>query len=97
MAHCNPAFSPFVMRPAARPPYLPSLLFPFSAFQHFSFYPSPFLELAKRQPRGKPLVRGKIHGVLPKFRPPLLRQRTQHLPLRKLLSAFWEVLHTVPF
>jgi hypothetical protein len=26
----------FVMRPAARPPYLPSLLFPFSAFQRFS-------------------------------------------------------------
>ena len=73
----------FDMRPAAWPPYLPSLLFSISvfqyfsisAFQHFSFYQKS--TLAKRQPRRKPLGLGEIHDLLPSVQSPLLRQRTQ--------------------
>jgi len=36
-----------------------------SAFQIFSFYLTPSLKLAKRRPRGKPLVLGEIHDLLP--------------------------------
>ena len=70
------------------PPARSSL--PISAFQHFSFYQkSP---LAKRQPRGKPLVRDEIHDLLPRFQLPLHRKRTQHLLLRNPLPAFCQDL-----
>ncbi len=36
-------------------------------------------ELAKRQPRRKPLILGEINDLLPSVQSPLLRQRTQHL------------------
>ena len=65
-----------------------------SAFKIFSFYLTPSLELAKRQLRGKPLVRGETHDLLPRFQYSPLRQRTQHLLLRNPPPSFCQDLHT---
>ena len=67
----------------------------FSESQLFSFYHK--FPLAKRQPRGKPLVRGEIHDLLPRFQDSLLRQRTQHLLLRNPFLHSVKICTLTPF